>query len=394
MTTGIWAARVRHVLWRALSPLVGGVRIGGRIPEAPMVLVANHTSHADTAAILAALPPDRRPVLAAAQDYWFTTPLRRTVVTALVGALPVSRSGEGGYAALRDAAEPVIADGGTLVIYPEGTRGQPEAPVATFRSGAMRLAADLGVPLVPVGISGTGRVLPKHGRLRPEGVRLRFGEPLPAQACRGVDPETVRAAVQALRDDTSATTWPDSRLHIWLEGRSDRELMTAAFLWGAAEAVSWPIIAEMFLVLVGAPQHRRMGRIATSVAAGSVVGVLGHAVAARAGHRFPAPLTTPRMHATAREQLAESPYGVRDQALNGIPVKVYARAAGEEGTDLVRFALATAVVRPARILGAGLLIGAAARWAAPLLRRRTTEHVLLASVIFAEGLHRVIRRWR
>lgn len=394
MTSGIWAARARHLLWRGLSPLVGGARIGGRIPPAPMVLVANHTSHADTAALLAALPPDRRPVLAAAEDYWFTSPLRRVVVTALVGALPVSRSGEGGYAALREAAAPVIAGGGTVVIYPEGTRGQPDAPVGPFRSGALRLAADLGVPLVPVGISGTGRVLPKHGRLRPEGVRLRFGEPLSAERCREVEPEVVRAAVQSLRDDTSATPWPESRLFTWLDRRSDRELMIAGFVWGAAEAVSWPIMAEMFLVLVGAPQHRRMGRIAASVAVGSVVGVLGHAVAARAGLRFPAPLTTPRMHATAQEQLAESPYGVRNQPLNGIPVKVYARVAGEEGTDLVRFGLATAAARHARILGVGLVIGVAARWAAPLLRRRTTEHAVLSSVIFAEGLHRVIRRWR
>ncbi|NLG20330.1 MAG: 1-acyl-sn-glycerol-3-phosphate acyltransferase [Actinomycetales bacterium] len=394
MTRGRWAARARHVLWRALSPLVGGVRIGGRVPEAPMVLVANHTSHADTAALLAALPPDRLPVLAAAQDYWFSVPWRRAVVTALVGALPVSRTGPGAYEALLEAAAPVIAAGGTVVIYPEGTRGQPDTPVATFRSGAQRLAADLGVPLVPVGISGTGRVLPKHGRLRPEGVRLRFGEPLPPERCRAVDPEVVRAEVQALRDDGSAVPWPDSRLFTWLDRRSDRELVAAGFLWGVAEAVSWPIIAEMFLVLVGAPQHRRLGRVATSVAAGSVVGVLAHALAARAGWRFPAPLTTPRMHAAARDQLAASPYGVREQAFNGIPVKVYARAAGEGGTDLVRFGLATAVVRPARILGVGVLIGLGARWAAPLMRRRTTEHVVLASVVLAEGLHRVIRRWR
>lgn len=381
------------MLWRALSPLVGGVRIGGRVPKSPMVLVANHTSHADTAALLAALPPDRLPVLAAAQDYWFSVPWRRAVVTALVGALPVSRTGSGAYDALREAAAPVIAVGGTVVIYPEGTRGQPGAPLSAFRSGAQRLAADLDVPLVPVGISGTGNVLPKHGRLRPEGVRLRFGAPLPPEQCREVDPETVRAEVQGLRDDGSALPWPDSQLFTWLDRRSDRELLAAGFLWGAVEAVSWPVIAEMFLVLVGAPQHRRLGRLATAVAAGSVVGVLGHALAARAGWRFPAPLTTPRMHAAARAHLAASPFGVREQAFNGIPVKVYARAAGEEGTDLVRFGLATAVVRTARILGVSVVVGVAARWAEQLLRRRTTEHAVLASVVLAEGLHRVIRRW-
>jgi hypothetical protein len=333
-------------------------------------------------------------VLAAAEDYWFATPVRRAVVTALVGALPVSRTGTGGYAALREAATPVITAGGTVVIYPEGTRGQPDAPLGVFRSGALRLAADLDVPLVPVGITGTGSVLPKHGRLRPEGVSLRFGDPLPPQECRDVTPEAVRAAVQALRDDTSEVPWPDSRLFAWLDRRSDRQLMAAAFLWGVVEAVSWPVIAEMYLVLVGAPQHRRLGRLSTSLAAGSVVGVLGHAAAARAGWRFPAPLTTPRMHAAARAQLAASPYGVREQVFNGIPIKVYARAAGEQGTDLLRFGLATTLVRSARIVGVGFGVGVAARWAEPLLRRRTSEHVVLASVVLADGLHRVIRRWR
>lgn len=396
MSRRIWAARARHVLWRAASTLVGGVRIGGRIPAGPMVLVANHTSHADTAALLAALPPDRLPVLAAAEDYWLADPLRRAVVTVLVGAMPVSRTGSGGYAALRDAAAPVLARGGTVVIFPEGTRAAPGAPVGAFRSGALRLASDLQVPLVPVGISGTGRVLPKHGRLRPEGVVLRFGQPVtvgPGEAATTT--EQVRHAVQALRDDGSAVPWPDSRLHTWLDARSDVALMGAGLAWGAAEAVSWPVIAEMYLVLVGAPQHRRLGRLAVSVAAGSVVGTVLHAAAARAGLRLPAPLTTPRMHATARAQLAaEGPWAVRHQAFNGIPVKVYARAAGEGRVDLGAFAGAVGVVRPARILGVGVVIGVISRWAAPLLRRRTPEHAVLAGVVLAEGLHRVVRRWR
>ncbi|AXH95342.1 lysophospholipid acyltransferase family protein [Ornithinimicrobium avium] len=185
MSRNRWAASARHVLWRAASTLVGGVRIGGHVPDGPMVLVANHTSHADTAALLAAVPPDRLPVLAAAEDYWFRQPLRRAVVTGLVGALPVPRDGGGGYEALRAAAAPVLAGGGTVVIYPEGTRGRPGEDLGRFRSGALRLAADEGVPLVPVGISGTGRVLPKHGRLRPAGVVLRFGQALPPQACPG-----------------------------------------------------------------------------------------------------------------------------------------------------------------------------------------------------------------
>ncbi|QFG68378.1 lysophospholipid acyltransferase family protein [Ornithinimicrobium pratense] len=394
MTTGIWAARVRHMLWRGLCTLAGGVRIGGHVPPGPKVLVANHTSHADTAALLAALPPSCRPRFVAAQDYWFDRAWRRAVVTTLVGALPVARAGSG-YEALRDAARPVLGDGGSVVIYPEGTRGAPGTPVGEFRSGALRLAADLDVPLVPVGISGTGRVLPKHGRLRPEGVVLRFGDPLPAAQCRDTSPEVVRSAVQALRDDSEAVPWRDSRTFTWLERRSDAQLMGAGFLWGAAEALSWPIMAEVYVVAVGAAQPGRAGRVATSVAAGSVVGVVGHALLARRGVHLPAPLTRPRMHRQARADLRRSgPAGIWRQMFNGVPVKVYASAAGELGTPLVPFALHTAGARPTRMAMAATVVLLAGRWAHPLMRRRYPEFLILGSAVFAEGLHQVIRRWR
>ncbi|SOC51279.1 lysophospholipid acyltransferase family protein [Ornithinimicrobium cerasi] len=389
-----WGARARHVLWRAMSTLVGGVRIGGRVPSGPMVLVANHTSHADTAALLAAVPPDRRPTFVAAADYWFARPWRRALVSGLVGALPVARTGAA-YETLRDAAAPVLAEGRALVIYPEGTRGAPGEPVGPFRSGALRLAADLDVPLVPVGISGTGEVLPKHGRLRPTGVVLRFGDPLPGAVCRDTSPEVVRAAVQALRDDSSAVPWPDSRLYGWLERRSDVQLMTAGLLWGFAEALSWPVMAEVYVVAVGAPQPHRAGRVGASVAAGSVAGVLVHAALARRGVRLPAPLATPAMRTAARDHLrSDGALGIWRQLRNGIPVKVYARAAGESDLALHRLAGAVALARPTRMALATGVVLVAGGWAHPLLRRRYPEFLVLGSAVFAEGLHRVVRRWR
>lgn len=390
----VWGPRVRHVLWRALSTFVGGVRIGGPVPTGPMVLVANHTSHADTAALLAALPPDRRPTFVAAADYWFARAWRRRLVTGLVGALPLSRTGAA-YETLRDAAAPVLASGGTLVVYPEGTRGTPGEPLGTFRSGALRLAADLGVPLVPVGISGTDQVLPRHGRLRPTGVVLRFGAPLPTTACRDTDPEVVRAAVQALRDDSSAVPWRDSRLYRWLDARSDAQLVTGGFAWGFAEALSWPVMAEVYVVAVGTAQPRRAGRVGAAVAAGSVAGVVVHSALARRGVRLPAPLTTPAMHRAARQHLRDDgPRGVWHQLLNGIPVKVYARAAGASDLPLTRLAGAVALARPTRMALTTGVVLVAGRWAHPLLRRRYPEFLVLGSAVFAEGLHRVLRRWR
>ena len=161
MTANRVSSVLRHWLW-------GGVRCFGRADRhgsvarlGGCVIVANHSSHADTAALLAALPPAAQPVFGAAADYWFDVPVRRFVATSLAGILPVRRSGDA-YAALLAAARPALKAGRTVVIYPEGTRST-NGSIGEFRSGAMRLARDCGVPVVPVALTGTADVLPKDG---------------------------------------------------------------------------------------------------------------------------------------------------------------------------------------------------------------------------------------
>jgi 1-acyl-sn-glycerol-3-phosphate acyltransferase len=70
------------------------------------------------------------------------------------------------------------------VIYPEGTRTR-DGSVGEFHSGALYLARDCGVPVVPVALLGTRDVLPKNGRFTPTPMEARLGEPL--------DPHTVSA---------------------------------------------------------------------------------------------------------------------------------------------------------------------------------------------------------
>jgi len=187
MTAMAIACRCRHWLWRLVCALSGGLTVTGSLPARTRgcVVVANHSSHADTAALLAALPPTARPVFAAAADYWFDVPVRRLLVTSLAGALPVRRTTAGTYAALLAAAQPALAAGRAVVIYPEGTR-RSDGTIGEFRCGALRLARDCAVPVVPVALSGTGRVLPKHGRFHRAPMRVRVGE--------SIDPHTVTAA--------------------------------------------------------------------------------------------------------------------------------------------------------------------------------------------------------
>jgi 1-acyl-sn-glycerol-3-phosphate acyltransferase len=90
-----------------------------------------------------------------------------------------------------------------LAVYPEGTRSADEF-VHRGRTGVARLAAECGVPIIPVGIEGTSRVQPIGARyLRPfRRVTVRFGPPIALTLPPGYDPahgtdEDQRAARRA-----------------------------------------------------------------------------------------------------------------------------------------------------------------------------------------------------
>ncbi|MBT2211627.1 MULTISPECIES: 1-acyl-sn-glycerol-3-phosphate acyltransferase [Actinomadura] len=182
--TAFW----RRACWRAAFGLAGGLEVTGPVPDGPCVIVANHSSHADTVALLAALPARRRPVVAAAADYWFAGRFRALVCRTAVAGFPVRRS-RGGFDDLASAAAP-LARGRCVIVFPEGTRSR-DGEVGAFRTGAARLADLAGVPLVPVGLTGTRDLLGVHGRLRRTRVRVGFGAPTH-------DLEAARRAVQEL----------------------------------------------------------------------------------------------------------------------------------------------------------------------------------------------------
>ena len=142
MSGQLLAWRFRHYLWRTAASLSGGLTVTGRWPQTGgCILAANHSSHADTAVLLAALPPRAQPVFAAASDYWFEVPVRRFLITILAGGLPVQRTDGGTYAALLAAAKPALSQGRSVGSYPEGTR-TTDGSIREFRSVALHLARD------------------------------------------------------------------------------------------------------------------------------------------------------------------------------------------------------------------------------------------------------------
>jgi 1-acyl-sn-glycerol-3-phosphate acyltransferase len=201
MTTNRFSSVLRHWMWRVVAAVSGGITVTGRWnAKGGCIVVANHSSHADTAVLLAALPPTAKPVFVAAADYWFDVPVRRFIASSLAGVLPVRRNGGGNFEALLAAARPALAAGRTVVIYPEGTRST-DGSLAEFRSGALRLARECGVPIVPIALTGTADVLPKGGRWSPAPMQVRIGAPVDAD---GLSAAQLREQVVTMKEGLRA----------------------------------------------------------------------------------------------------------------------------------------------------------------------------------------------
>ncbi|WP_299533760.1 lysophospholipid acyltransferase family protein [uncultured Streptomyces sp.] len=382
-----WSAALRRTLWRGVLTLTGGVERRGRLPGGGCVVVANHSSHADTAALLAALDSRHAPAIGAAADYWFASPWRRRICRRLAAGFPVRRDG-GGMTDLLAAADALRA-GRAVVLFPEGTRSPDGAPGA-FHGGALVLAERAGVPVVPVAIAGTDRLLPKHGRLRSALVRVSVGAPLPA----GTTPRQARDAVMALQARTAAEPLADSATRRRVAAVAvSRRGMPLAFCWALAEALSWPLMPELLLGAVCVAAPRAAVRMSGAALAGSLAGGLLALQLAAAGVQVPAPLTTDRMHAEVRRSLAaEGAAAVRHQPWNGVPFKVYAAGAGRAGVPAVRWLVQSAKARGARTLTVGLGFAALG-----LIMRRHRRHygryLVLLGGGFAVGLTLIVRGW-
>jgi 1-acyl-sn-glycerol-3-phosphate acyltransferase len=181
----------------------------------PAIFVANHNSHMDTPLILRALPGRlrRRTAVVAAIDYFYTK--RRNAVSAslVFGTVPLDRSAGAGVGPDQTAhLDSLIASGGSLLVFPEGTRSR-DGRVGRLRSGAAVLAAEHDLPIVPIYLSGTRHAMPrghhwmvfKAGRPGPRHpLELRFGKPIVPRP--GEPPSAVMERVRLFLAECGAET--------------------------------------------------------------------------------------------------------------------------------------------------------------------------------------------
>ncbi len=168
-----WFYYVGRVIARALFSLLTRLEVEGRenIPaDGPLLVVANHLNLTDPPLLAISLG---RETIFMAKEELFRSPLTAYFVGNF-GAFPVHR-GKLDRKALRQAQQ-VLTDGRALIMFPEATRSKSGRLQRAYPGSAL-IAMRGGVPILPVGISGTERVRGIGWIFRRPRITVNIGRP-------------------------------------------------------------------------------------------------------------------------------------------------------------------------------------------------------------------------
>jgi 1-acyl-sn-glycerol-3-phosphate acyltransferase len=166
----------------------------------PLIVVCNHLSFVDS--VFLPLMIDRQMAFLAKSDYftgkgikgWF---IRFFMTSA--GQLPIDRSGGKASEASLNAGLQVLAEGGVLAIYPEGTRS-PDGRMYRGRTGVARMILEAQVPVIPAAVIGTEKVMPLGSNIpKVHRVGVVIGEPLDFSRFEGM--ESDRFVLRSITDE-------------------------------------------------------------------------------------------------------------------------------------------------------------------------------------------------
>jgi 1-acyl-sn-glycerol-3-phosphate acyltransferase len=167
-------------IWSRQILFVCGVEVDCGPPPVALdrsayLVMANHTSHFDVLSLYATLPiRGMRPVAKRELGY---IPLFGWAL-ALGAAIMIDRGNRDRAVASIERAAKTIRSGRSVLMFPEGTR-TPQGELGPLKKGPFHLAVEAKVPIVPIGIHGTGDVLESGDwRIRPGRVAIRIGAPI------------------------------------------------------------------------------------------------------------------------------------------------------------------------------------------------------------------------
>lgn len=177
--------------------------------EGPYVVAPNHYSEIDPLIVAVAVWRLGRLPRFMAKASLFDVPVLGWALRA-TGMIPVARASSSASAKQTlSAAEQLVEHGRGVIVYPEGSLTRdPDLWPMRGKTGAVRLALDGGIPLIPMVHWGTQKIMPRYGKkislwpLR-KPVRVAFGPPLDLSeyAGRPIGPATLNAATDTLMDD-------------------------------------------------------------------------------------------------------------------------------------------------------------------------------------------------
>jgi 1-acyl-sn-glycerol-3-phosphate acyltransferase len=151
---------------RPIVLLVLGLNIRNRekLPlQGPAVIAPNHNSHLDTMVLLSLYPLSIihkvRPVAAA--DYFMSNPVLAWFSLNVIGIIPLDRSGGAKRDDLFEGCNQAFDNGDILIVFPEGSRGEPEQVKAPKKGIYYLLKERNDIPVTPILMHGLGRALPR-----------------------------------------------------------------------------------------------------------------------------------------------------------------------------------------------------------------------------------------
>lgn len=193
----IWICRK---LWSPVLVATGGGRleVTGQEnvdPKRPTIYVSNHQSTIDIPALFMAIPVDLRFVTKKELSYvpvlgWYLR-LAKYIFIDRGNRAKAIRS-------LEIAAQRIREESLSLIVYPEGTRSE-DGRILPFKKGPFALALKAGVPVCPVTVEGSGKLMPKRSwNITPGPIRVKIGEPIDPRAFHPDDREGLARAVRSV----------------------------------------------------------------------------------------------------------------------------------------------------------------------------------------------------
>ena len=182
-----------------------------------VVYLPNHQGNCDPPAILAVLPP----VLVMVKKEFFRVPVLGWGMLAC-GFIPVDRRNRERAIESVEKAVACLKVGHSFVAFPEGTRSR-DGRLQPFKKGVFVMAINAGVPVVPVSISGSRKIMPKGKfSIRPGRVRITIHDPIPTAGYLSERRQVLMDRVrQAILTGLDPEEWPST------EGASSEVASTA-----------------------------------------------------------------------------------------------------------------------------------------------------------------------